>query len=237
MNNKKIKSIIKSGIDLEFEDISDKLKNYDYKSTNKNHRIFKLCICLSCIIILISISFHLFNPTNKIYINNINYFENTNALYDGMYKYSVHELNENAYQPSKEELLKKYKINLNSKNISDIICIYNQNKEEQCNIKYIKDSNLIYVNIKKDTLPTFTNESYDNWYKNTNNRNFKISTINNKKLIIIKNNNSQTFIEDYINKNTSNFRTKFMLNDTGVAIEYYGVNIDKFINFINQISR
>lgn len=246
MNNKKLEDMIRNAIDMDFEDISDKLTEYNYinKSISKKKMPVKLCISLCTIIILISLSFHYINITsniknfddkenNIVYVNEINYknLSGTTSL--------EIENNLNKSSISLDELTKKINYNFNIKG-AEILTIYcknnlsNNEEIEQYEITYKYDSNFIYVNVKSNAYPTFSTETFDSWKENTDSKSIKVSKINNKELTIIQNLDNNKFISEYYDDNVNNYRTKIIINSIGFSFESYNLDFDKFVFFIEN---
>lgn len=246
MSNKKLEDMIRNAIDMDFEDISDKLTEYNYinKSISKKKMPVKLCISLCTIIILISLSFHYINinsniknfddkENNIVYVNEINY-----KNLSGTINLEI-ENNLNKSSISLDELSKKINYNFNVKGaeISTIYCnnnLYNNEEIEQCEITYKYDSNFIYVNIKSNAYPTFSTETIDSWKKNTDSKSIKVSKINNKELTIIQNLDNKEFISEYYDDNVNNYRTKIIINSIGFSFESYNLDYEKFVFFIKN---
>lgn len=246
MSNKKLEDMIRNAIDIDFEDISDKLTEYNYinKSISKKKMPVKLCISLCTIIILISLSFHYINITsniknfddkenNIVYVNEINYknLSGTTSL--------EIENNLNKSSISLDELTKKINYNFNIKG-AEILTIYcknnlsNNEEIEQYEITYKYDSNFIYVNVKSNAYPTFSTETIDSWKENTDSKSIKVSKINNKELTIIQNLDNNKFISEYYDDNVNNYRTKIIINSIGFSFESYNLDFDKFVFFIEN---
>lgn len=246
MSNKKLEDMIRNAIDIDFEDISDKLTEYNYinKSISKKKMPVKLCISLCTIIILISLSFHYINITsniknfddkenNIVYVNEINYknLSGTTSL--------EIENNLNKSSISLDELTKKINYNFNIKG-AEILTIYcknnlsNNEEIEQYEITYKYDSNFIYVNVKSNAYPTFSTETIDSWKENIDNKSIKVSKINNKELTIIQNLDNNKFISEYYDDNVNNYRTKIIINSIGFSFESYNLDFDKFVFFIEN---
>lgn len=246
MNNKKLEDMIRNAIDMDFEDISDKLTEYNYinKSISKKKMPVKLCISLCTIIILISLSFYYINITsniknfddkenNIVYVNEINY-----KNLSGTISLEI-ENNLNKSSISLDELSKKinYNFNIKGAEISTIYCknnLSNNEEIEQYEITYKYDSNFIYVNVKSNVYPTFSTETIDSWKENTDSKNIKVSKINNKELTIIQNLDNNKFISEYYDDNVNNYRTKIIINSIGFSFESYNLDFDKFVFFIEN---
>lgn len=246
MNNKKLEDMIRNAIDMDFEDISDKLTEYNYinKSISKKKMPVKLCISLCTIIILISLSFYYINITsniknfddkenNIVYVNEINY-----KNLSGTISLEI-ENNLNKSLISLDELSKKinYNFNIKGAEISTIYCknnLSNNEEIEQYEITYKYDSDFIYVNIKSNAYPTFSTETIDSWKENIDNKSIKVSKINNKELTIIQNLDNNKFISEYYDDNVNNYRTKIIINSVGFSFESYNLDFDKFVFFIEN---
>ena len=246
MNNKKLEDMIRNAIDMDFEDISDKLTEYNYinKSISKKKMPVKLCISLCTIIILISLSFYYINITsniknfddkenNIVYVNEINY-----KNLSGTISLEI-ENNLNKSSISLDELTKKinYNFNIKGAEISTIYCknnLSNNEEIEQYEITYKYDSDFIYVNIKSNAYPTFSTETIDSWKENIDNKSIKVSKINNKELTIIQNLDNNKFISEYYDDNVNNYRTKIIINSIGFSFESYNLDFDKFVFFIEN---
>lgn len=246
MNNKKLEDMIRNAIDMDFEDISDKLTEYNYinKSISKKKMPVKLCISLCTIIILISLSFYYINITsniknfddkenNIVYVNEINY-----KNLSGTISLEI-ENNLNKSSISLDELTKKinYNFNIKGAEISTIYCknnLSNNEEIEQYEITYKYDSDFIYVNIKSNAYPTFSTETIDSWKENIDNKSIKVSKINNKELTIIQNLDNNKFISEYYDDNVNNYRTKIIINSVGFSFESYNLDFDKFVFFIEN---
>lgn len=246
MNNKKLEDMIRNAIDMDFEDISDKLTEYNYinKSISKKKMPVKLCISLCTIIILISLSFYYINITsniknfddkenNIVYVNEINY-----KNLSGTISLEI-ENNLNKSSISLDELSKKinYNFNIKGAEISTIYCknnLSNNEEIEQYEITYKYDSNFIYVNVKSNVYPTFSTETIDSWKENTDSKSIKVSKINNKELTIIQNLDNNKFISEYYDDNVNNYRTKIIINSIGFSFESYNLDFDKFVFFIEN---
>ena len=246
MSNKKLEDMIRNAIDMDFEDISDKLTEYNYinKSISKKKMTVKLCISLCTIIILISLSFYYINITsniknfddkenNIVYVNEINY-----KNLSGPISLEI-ENNLNKSSISLDELSKKinYNFNIKGAEISTIYCknnLSNNEEIEQYEITYKYDSNFIYVNVKSNVYPTFSTETIDSWKENTDSKNIKVSKINNKELTIIQNLDNNKFINEYYDDNVNNYRTKIIINSIGFSFESYNLDFDKFVFFIEN---
>lgn len=246
MSNKKLEDMIRNAIDMDFEDISDKLTEYNYinKSISKKKMPVKLCISLCTIIILISLSFYYINITsniknfddkenNIVYVNEINY-----KNLSGTISLEI-ENNLNKSSISLDELSKKinYNFNIKGAEISTIYCknnLSNNEEIEQYEITYKYDSNFIYVNVKSNVYPTFSTETIDSWKENTDNKSIKVSKINNKELTIIQNLDNNKFISEYYDDNVNNYRTKIIINSVGFSFESYNLDFDKFVFFIEN---
>ncbi len=246
MSNKKLEDMIRNAIDMDFEDISDKLTEYNYinKSISKKKMTVKLCISLCTIIILISLSFYYINITsniknfddkenNIVYVNEINY-----KNLSGTISLEI-ENNLNKSSISLDELSKKinYNFNIKGAEISTIYCknnLSNNEEIEQYEITYKYDSNFIYVNVKSNVYPTFSTETIDSWKENTDSKNIKVSKINNKELTIIQNLDNNKFINEYYDDNVNNYRTKIIINSIGFSFESYNLDFDKFVFFIEN---
>ncbi len=246
MSNKKLEDMIRNAIDMDFEDISDKLTEYNYinKSISKKKMPVKLCISLCTIIILISLSFYYINITsniknfddkenNIVYVNEINY-----KNLSGTISLEI-ENNLNKSSISLDELSKKinYNFNIKGAEISTIYCknnLSNNEEIEQYEITYKYDSNFIYVNVKSNVYPTFSTETIDSWKENTDSKNIKVSKINNKELTIIQNLDNNKFINEYYDDNVNNYRTKIIINSIGFSFESYNLDFDKFVFFIEN---
>lgn len=246
MNNKKLEDMIRNAIDMDFEDISDKLTEYNYinKSISKKKMPVKLCISLCTIIILISLSFYYINITsniknfddkenNIVYVNEINY-----KNLSGTISLEI-ENNLNKSLISLDELSKKinYNFNIKGAEISTIYCknnLSNNEEIEQYEITYKYDSNFIYVNVKSNAYPTFSTETIDSWKENIDNKSIKVSKINNKELTIIQNLDNNKFISEYYDDNVNNYRTKIIINSVGFSFESYNLDFDKFVFFIEN---
>ena len=246
MSNKKLEDMIRNAIDMDFEDISDKLTEYNYinKSISKKKMPVKLCISLCTIIIVISLSFYYINITsniknfddkenNIVYVNEINY-----KNLSGTISLEI-ENNLNKSSISLDELSKKinYNFNIKGAEISTIYCknnLSNNEEIEQYEITYKYDSNFIYVNVKSNVYPTFSTETIDSWKENTDSKNIKVSKINNKELTIIQNLDNNKFINEYYDDNVNNYRTKIIINSIGFSFESYNLDFDKFVFFIEN---
>ena len=246
MNNKKLEDMIRNAIDMDFEDISDKLTEYNYinKSISKKKMPVKLCISLCTIIILISLSFYYINITsniknfddkenNIVYVNEINY-----KNLSGTISLEI-ENNLNKSSISLDELSKKinYNFNIKGAEISTIYCknnLSNNEEIEQYEITYKYDSNFIYVNVKSNAYPMFSTETIDSWKENIDNKSIKVSKINNKELTIIQNLDNNKFISEYYDDNVNNYRTKIIINSVGFSFESYNLDFDKFVFFIEN---
>lgn len=246
MSNKKLEDMIRNAIDMDFEDISDKLTEYNYinKSISKKKMTVKLCISLCTIIILISLSFYYINITsniknfddkenNIVYVNEINY-----KNLSGTTSLEV-ENNLNKSSISLDELSKKinYNFNIKGTEISTIYCknnLSNNEEIEQYEITYKYDSNFIYVNVKSNVYPTFSTETIDSWKENTDSKSIKVSKINNKEVTIIQNLDNNKFISEYYDDNVNNYRTKIIINSIGFSFESYNLDFDKFVFFIEN---
>ena len=246
MSNKKLEDMIRNAIDMDFEDISDKLTEYNYinKSISKKKMTVKLCISLCTIIILISLSFYYINITsniknfddkenNIVYVNEINY-----KNLSGTTSLEV-ENNLNKSSISLDELSKKinYNFNIKGTEISTIYCknnLSNNEEIEQYEITYKYDSNFIYVNVKSNVYPTFSTETIDSWKENTDSKSIKVSKINNKEVTIIQNLDNNKFISEYYDDNVNNYRTKIIINSIGFYFESYNLDFYKFVFFIEN---
>lgn len=96
-----------------------------------------------------------------------------------------------------------------------------------CNIILNKDKNHSRVQIRFNTYeyPLFNDEHEDMWNQQEQFNSFNKSTLNQQEIILIENN---TY--DF-----KNYKTKFKINDVGVAIDSYDIDQEEFIDIVKTV--
>ncbi len=238
MNKKQLEKKVKNSIKLESKEFLNELLEYSLPKKNKFNikSIFQILV-LPLILIIVLISKNVWDNSrigftgsqqDEIYFNEIEYDVSISENSLGVDSLKIYPHTENL-DYIKHLLNIDLTKTLTNNNV-DVKCqsFIDSGKLFNCNINILDingDDLKLQIGIQKNELPRFVDEDEDKWTKQVSVDKLNESIINKTTVVLIKNTKSEF----------NNFRTKFMKNDVGIAINSYNIDENEFIDILKAV--
>jgi len=244
MRNKEVEDRIRKSIDIESRDFLDKLLEYPVEKRRKKSKLkyIKWGVNFGSVCVFIFALFltkNMWNRDQKLSPTEppsiVDHIQFNEVVYNKGEVDKNDDNNRDTLSRVKDLSYINLQFNLNiEENLfeqydRDILCYFyeSNNQISQCNILLSKNDyqSRIQIGLKKQDLPIFNNEVVNMWEQQDNFDNYIKSQIGIKEVILVK--NTVDNLKDY--------KTKFKINDLGIAVDSYEIEEEAFIDMIKVI--
>ncbi len=245
MRNKEVEDRIRKSIDIESRDFLDKLLEYPVEKRRKKSKLkyIKWGVNFGSVCVFIFALFltkNMWNRDQKLspteppsIVDHIQF--NKVEYNNGVSSDDTPVDNKNQFGQIKNLLFINTEFNLNIQDkmfeqYEQIILCYlvkDTNEVSYCNITLSKQNSdsMFQIGIKKNEFPIFNGESVDMWKKQNNFSNYHTSQIHSKEIVLLEDSPSEF----------KRYKTKFKINDLGIAVDSYEIEEEAFIDMIKVI--